>query len=105
MSKTNGIAKALYAHRHVMDVITGRIKCGRIKVDCRFRSGWIKPGEDLTVNEFCILLSLGVRIRGDVVCAKLSNPYMEYADEKHDWVVYSGASSDVLSQYISLIDF
>ena len=72
-------------------------------LEVQFRSGWASSGEDLTPEEFYILLCTGgpaVRIMGELgFDGEPSRAWLEYQDWGTPWTQYFGASQDVLLDY------
>jgi hypothetical protein len=67
------------------------------------RSGWVSLGEEMTADEFCILLTTGgpaVRIRGEL--DEHAEPYrawLEVQDWGKPWTQYFPADQDTLLAY------
>ena len=81
--------------------------CQRISEDplsVEVRSDWASPGEELTPEEFQILLCTGgpaVRIVGELDRGEPCRAWLEYRDWGTPWTQFFGASSDTLCQYAS----
>ena len=72
------------------------------------RSGWTRPGEDLTADEFCILLCTGgpaVRIMGELRGGAPRRAWLEYQGRDTPWTQYFGASSATLCEYAGYFFF
>lgn len=69
------------------------------------RSGWASPGEELTPDDFRILLCTGgpaVQIRGELDHNGMPcRAWLEYQDWGTPWTQYFGADADRLVQYAS----
>src|ERR1035437_752867 len=61
------------------------------------RSGWGSPGEEMTAEDFQILLSTGgpaLRIRGELNKGEPSRAWLEYQDWGTPWTEYHGENAD-----------
>jgi len=79
-----------------------RVQEGPLSVEVR--SGWTLPGEDLTAEEFGILLCAGgpaVRIMGELRDGAPRRAWLEYQGWDTPWTQYFGASSATLCEYAS----
>lgn len=66
------------------------------------RSGWTTPGEPLTAEEYCLLLTTGgpaVRIVGDIDRGEPTSARLEVQDWGKPWTEYFPADSDTLLTY------
>ena len=72
------------------------------------RSGWTSLGDDLTAEEFCILLTTGgpaVRIVGDLSDGEPSRPRLEVQDWGTPWTEYRLIERSTLEAYCSCFYF